>query len=225
MNKTYIFAAVGALIGAATGAGVGYAIAKKNYEHRLAVEVDSVRASYARYIRERKTPPDFKENYVEPEKVGEEVDDYIAIAGNYDTVIGKATESQNTDYTTYANPDKVETPDISRDDSSISESYSVDQGDRPYVIPDDEYYDDDECTRIEIYYFDDGFMTDEDYDPIEEPDKIISPEALRAFSRNDHQDEIFTRVDSRHCMYCIEKQGETWEETLKRHPIILETIR
>ena len=60
MNKTYIFAAVSALIGVATGAGVGYAIAKKNYDHRLAVEVDSVRASYARYIRERKTPPDFK---------------------------------------------------------------------------------------------------------------------------------------------------------------------
>ena len=215
MKKTYIFNVIAAVIGAAAGAGIGWYAANKYYDHKLAVEIDSVRASYARYIRERKTPPDYAKACLEDVK--EEVvpeDDSL-------------TKSDHVDYTKYYSEENSITPDISSEgDTSIDEDPEENNGDRPYVISEDDYYDyidNEDATPIGIFVFSEGFLTDEEYEPIEDPNKIITKEALRVFLANEEQDEMFTRVDSRNCIYCFEKQGLTWEETLKRHPIIMET--
>ena len=47
-------------------------------------------------------------------------------------------------------------------------------------------------------------------------------EAMRVFINNKDQDEIFTKSDARDCLYSICKQGETWEEFVQNHPIIIE---
>lgn len=224
MNKTYICAAISAIIGVAAGAGAGWYVAHKNYEIRLAKEVDSVRATYARCIRERNAEKKYSVNVYNSTGT---VDEPTDVSNN------EVDEFKDKDYTSYFDPSKTETPDISKDDDSISSGYYPDGSSEPRVIDEDEYYDEydnDAISNVEIYLFDkdfsidskDPFMTDDRYEPIEDPESIISKKDLLLFIESD-KDEIFTRSDSRNCIYCIEKQGETWAETLKRHPIILET--
>ena len=66
-------------------------------------------------------------------------------------------------------------------------------------------------------------MSDEDYEPIEDPNKIVQRADISKFLADDENDELFTKVDAKKCLYCISKQGETWDEVLRRHPFILET--
>lgn len=213
MNKTYIYAAIALLVGAAGGAATGVYISKKRYEARLAEEVDSVRASYTRYIRETREREWAEKNPdpVENDISSDEYTTYTAIAGNYALTIDKGAKEQNVDYTTYSDDSSDEGPDIPPSST-------------PVVVSEDYYYEnDDDYTKIEIYLFDDGFMSDEDYEPIEDPNKIVQKADISKFLADDENDEMFTKVDAKKCLYCISKQGETWDEVLRRHPFILET--
>lgn len=218
MNKTYIFSAVSFVIGVAVGGVSGVLIAKKKYEERLRTEVESVRDNY-----DRTYPLKTRDVVIEeeiPETTDATSDTDIFENKNYEAEIAKASYSQRTDYTSFYDSEKsVESPGI----PDPVDTVPVSSPERPYVIPDDVYYDDEDTTKIELFLFDNGLITDDAWDPVEEPEKIIPPEALRAFMLNEDQDEIFTKSDARDCMYAIEKQGETWEEFLKNHPIIKET--
>ena len=212
MNKTYIYAAIALLVGAAGGAATGVYISKKKYEARLAEEVESVKVSYSRYIRE------CREKSSEDTPAHEDVDDpqeyttYTAIAGNYALALEKGASEQTVDYTSYA------------DETNSSESPDISHSSTPVVVSEDYYYEnEDDYTKIEIYLFDDGFMSDEDYEPIEDPNKIVQKADISKFLSDDENDELFTKVDAKKCLYCISKQGETWDEVLRRHPFILET--
>lgn len=212
MNKTYIYAAIALLVGAAGGAATGVYISKKRYEARLAEEVESVKVSYTRYIRE------CREKSSEDTLAHEDVDDpqeyttYTTIAGNYDLALEKGAAEQTVDYTSYA------------DETDSSGNPDIPPSSTPVVVSEDYYYEnEDDYTKIEIYLFDDGFMSDEDYEPIEDPNKIVQKADISKFLADDENDEMFTKVDTKKCLYCISKQGETWDEVLRRHPFILET--
>lgn len=215
MNKTYIYAAIALVVGAAGGAATGVYISKKRYEARLAEEVESVKASYTRYIRE------CREKSSENTPVHEDVENdddlqeyttYTAIAGNYALSLEKGAAEQTVDYTSYT------------DESDSSRNPDIPPSSTPVVVSEDYYYEnEDDYTKIEIYLFDDGFMSDEDYEPIEDPNKIVQKADISKFLADDENDELFTKVDAKKCLYCISKQGETWDEVLRRHPFILET--
>lgn len=215
MNKTYIYAAIALVVGAAGGAATGVYISKKRYEARLAEEVESVKASYTRYIRE------YREKSSENTSAHEDVENdddlqeyttYTAIAGNYALSIEKGAAEQTVDYTSYA------------DESDSSRNPDIPPSSTPVVVSEDYYYEnEDDYTKIEIYLFDDGFMSDEDYEPIEDSNKIVQKADISRFLADDENDELFTKVDAKKCLYCISKQGETWDEVLRRHPFILET--
>ena len=212
MNKTYIYAAIALVVGAAGGAATGVYISKKRYEARLAEEVESVKVSYTRYIRENRekssddTP--IREYVADPQ----EYTTYTAIAGNYALTLEKGAAEQTVDYTSYA------------DETDSSGNPDIPPSSTPVVVPEDYYYEnEDDYTKIEIYLFDDGFMSDEDYEPIEDPNKIVQKADISKFLADDENDELFTKVDAKKCLYCISKQGETWDEVLRRHPFILET--
>lgn len=211
MNKTYIYAAIALVVGAAGGAATGVYISKKRYEARLAEEVESVKVSYTRYIRECRE----KSSENTPQETVEEPSEYTtytAIAGNYALNIEKGAAEQNVDYTSYA------------DESDSSGNPDIPASSTPVVVSEDYYYEnEDDYTKIEIYLFDDGFMSDEDYEPIEDPNKIVQKADISKFLADDEHDELFTKVDAKKCLYCISKQGETWDEVLRRHPFILET--
>ena len=198
MNKTYIYAAIALVVGAAGGAATGVYISKKRYEARLAEEVESVKVSYTRYIRE------CREKSSEDTPAHEAVDDpqeyttYTAIAGNYALALEKGAAEQTVDYTSYA------------DETDSSGNPDIPPSSTPVVVSEDYYYEnEDDYTKIEIYLFDDGFMSDEDYEPIEDPNKIVQKADISKFLADDENDELFTKVDAKKCLYCINKQGVT----------------
>lgn len=215
MNKTYIYAAIALVVGAAGGAATGVYISKKRYEARLAEEVESVKASYTRYIREcreKSSENTSAHEDVENDDDLQEYTTYTAIAGNYALSIEKGAAEQTVDYTSYT------------DESDSSRNPDIPPSSTPVVVSEDYYYEnEDDYTKIEIYLFDDGFMSDEDYEPIEDPNKIVQKADISKFLADEENDELFTRVDAKKCLYCISKQGETWDEVLRRHPFILET--
>lgn len=215
MNKTYIYAAIALVVGAAGGAATGVYISKKRYEARLAKEVESVKASYTRYIRECREKSSEKTSAhedVENDDDLQEYTTYTAIAGNYALSIEKGAAEQTVDYTSYT------------DESDSSRNPDIPPSSTPVVVSEDYYYEnEDDYTKIEIYLFDDGFMSDEDYEPIEDPNKIVQKADISKFLADEENDELFTKVDAKKCLYCISKQGETWDEVLRRHPFILET--
>lgn len=215
MNKTYIYAAIALVVGAAGGAATGVYISKKRYETRLAEEVESVKASYTRYIREcreKSSENTSAHEDVENDDDLQEYTTYTAIAGNYALSIEKGAAEQTVDYTSYT------------DESDSSRNPDIPPSSTPVVVSEDYYYEnEDDYTKIEIYLFDDGFMSDEDYEPIEDPNKIVQKADISKFLADDENDELFTKVDAKKCLYCISKQGETWDEVLRRHPFILET--
>lgn len=212
MNKTYIYAAIALVVGAAGGAATGVYISKKRYEARLAEEVESVKASYTRYIRENREKSSDKTPIHEYVADPQEYTTYTAIAGNYALSLEKGAAEQTVDYTSYA------------DETASSVNPDIPPSSTPVVVPEDYYYEnEDDYTKIEIYLFDDGFMSDEDYEPIEDPNKIVQKADISKFLADDENDELFTKVDAKKCLYCISKQGETWDEVLRRHPFILET--
>lgn len=215
MNKTYIYAAIALVVGAAGGAATGVYISKKRYEARLAEEVESVKASYTRYIREcreKSSENTSAHEDVENDDDLQEYTTYTAIAGNYALSIEKGAAEQTVDYTSYT------------DESDSSRNPDIPPSSTPVVVSEDYYYEnEDDYTKIEIYLFDDGFMSDEDYEPIEDPNKIVQRADISKFLADDENDELFTKVDAKKCLYCISKQGETWDEVLRRHPFILES--
>lgn len=212
MNKTYIYAAIALVVGAAGGAATGIYISKKRYEARLAEEVESVKASYTRYIRECREKSSDKTPVHEHVADPQEYTTYTAIAGNYALSLEKGAAEQTVDYTSYT------------DESDSSRNPDIPPSSTPVVVSEDYYYEnEDDYTKIEIYLFDDGFMSDEDYEPIEDPNKIVQKSDISKFLADDENDELFTKVDAKKCLYCISKQGETWDEVLRRHPFILET--
>lgn len=231
MNKTYIYAAISFVTGIAAGSVAGWFVSKKRYETMLEEQVESVKDIYARAFlniddEDNAHNSDILKNVAkEAFEQKRNHDEYIEIAGNYDSEIKKASNNQAVDYTkAYSDKDSIDDFPEATEDDCIPE---INSPDYPRVLDDEEYYEiidnDESWSKLEINLFDDGMITDEMYDPIEEPYKVIPKNALEAFMKNDKEYEIFTISESRHCVYSIMKAGQTWTEYLKAHPIVMET--
>lgn len=218
MSKSHIAACVAFSLGALVGACAGYFVSKKKYEERLNREVDSVRNTYKQYYTSKKYNTSLDDPDDNPPKV------YVNDTP-VETDISTPIPEKNLDYSTYFDKTKQYTGDLDDFPEYDPKEELIPMGDPSYprVISPDEYYENEEYTKLEICLFDDGMMTDDAWDPIEEPRKIISNEDLQAFMEQDEEDEIFTVCDARRCLYAIEKQGQTWTLFLKNNPIIIET--
>lgn len=227
MKKAAI-AAIAMIFGAVIGGGAAYAYATYEYEKRMVKELDSYkRALDALDMPDEKdesddtVAPDAKTDISEDVPVKSEEHVYENLAGNYDREIAMAMEDQPVDYTEYAIKQSKDYIKHAIADP-IEDSENDHDPAKPYVITDEEYYDDDEYTKIELFLFDDYLLTDEFWDPLEEPEKIVPMADLKKFIEDKDEDELFTKSDSRRCLYNICKQDETWDDFVRRHPIILE---
>ena len=227
MKKAAI-AAIAMIFGAVIGGGAAYAYATYEYEKRMVKELDSYkRALDALDMTDEKdesddtVKPDAKTDISEEPPVKKDPSDYEEIVQNYDREIAIAVEDQPVDYTEYAIKQSKDYIKHAMADP-IEDSENDHDPAKPYVITDEEYYDDDEYTKIELFLFDDYLLTDELWDPLEEPEKVVPMADLKKFIENKDEDELFTKSDSRRCLYNICKQDETWDDFVRRHPIILE---
>ena len=217
MNKTAV-AFVAMIFGAVIGGGLAYVYATQEYEKRMRKELDSYKRALDALDMQETTVEDEPENDISEETPQGTV--YEEMAHNYDREIAIAAEDQPIDYTEFA---VKQSRDYIRNaiNDPVEDSENDHDPEKPYVISDEEFYDDEDYTKIELFLFDDYLLTDEFWDPLEEPEKVIPMKDLKKFVE-DEEDEIFTRSDSRRCIYTITKQDETWDEFVKRHPVILE---
>lgn len=218
MKKAAI-AAIAMIFGAVIGGGAAYAYATYEYEKRMRKELDSYKRALDALDMQEATVEDEPENDISEETPHGTV--YEEMAHNYDREIAIAAEDQPIDYTEFA---VKQSRDYIRNaiNDPVEDSENDHDPEKPYVISDEEFYNDEDSTKIELFLFDDYLLTDEFWDPLEEPEKVIPMADLKKFVEDNEEDEIFTRSDSRHCIYTITKQDETWDEFVKRHPIILE---
>lgn len=223
MSKVYIYAAGAFLAGLATGALTAWKFANEKAQRDLEEKLKSVKDDYKElYSRimitdespEKDNPEDTSENFTEKDRT-----EYESFAGNYNP------NSKKVDYTSYSSSDKTPEEPADEKDEDDPDIYRNDPS-RPRVITAEEYYDEPDMNKISICLFEDDenpVLTDDVWDPLEEPYKVITKEDLEEFLAQDDDDEIFTVCEARNCMYSIEKQGQNWGTFLKHNPIIIET--
>lgn len=200
MSKGYFTLLVSFALGAASGSAIAWIISNEKAQRDFEQKLNSVREEYKKYYSNQ-TVEEHDDDYHDSDFIEDQVSDgdvnsYSSLAKAYDEPI---------DYTAFSQAND-------------------DQG--PVVITSEEYSEEEEYTKLEINFFEDGesyILTDETYDPIDDISKIVSKRDLEEFIYQSDEDELFTKCESKKCMYSIMKNGITWEEFLRGHPIILDT--
>lgn len=223
MSKVYIYAAGAFVAGLAAGALATWKFANEKAKADFDEKLESVRNDYkdlySRIMVSEDKPSDEPKDANDEKKVEitqKDVNTYELYAGTYD---------KNVDYTSYSKDNAVEESSSEEDEDDSPDIYRNDPS-RPRVISDEEYYDEPDMNKLSICLFEDDenpVLTDDAWDPLEEPYKVITKEDLEMFLAQDDVDEIFTVCEARNCMYSIEKQGQNWDTFLKHNPIIIET--
>jgi len=178
MNKT-----IGYLAAFAAGAAAGFLTArqllKMKYRKQADEEVASVKEAYER--RE-------KEKAAAVEKQEQEV---LKMASSYDDLKDEADEAA-TVITSYK--------DILERSNYVPQQWET-PPDKPYVISEDELGSMEDYDIIYRLYFADGVLTDDQFEPIDEPAFM---RALKDWVHKD-EDEIWLRNDARKCDYDVTK--------------------
>ena len=225
MNKTYILAAAaGAIVGAVASGIATYFVFKKKFDEELDARTESVKKAYkgalSDYIHDKNDREEEKIlNFTNPHPEIKKT--YETLAGNYDTEIGKASAHQRVDYATISQRPVDE--GVPEDHPDVPEDLDPTDPARPYVISPEEFAEDEDCTKIEVFLFNDGHLADDFGDPLEEVGKVVPLDELEKFKNDPDTHELFTKSDARECMYTITKMDYTWEEYLAEHQFLKET--
>lgn len=161
------------IMGAAVGSvGTWYCI-KKKYEELAQEEIDSVKEVFAKREKEFKSEAVTKNSNEKPS-----IKEYTEIL-----------EKQG--YINYSemNTDK-------------SEEVSAMQATKPYVIPPEQFGDNEDYEQISLTYYADQILADENDEIVEDVEETVGFESLSHFGEYE-DDSVFVRNDERKCDYEI----------------------
>lgn len=196
MNKTIGMTAA-FLLGAAAGAAGAWYILRERYAQIAQEEIDSVKAVFSRQRHESKQEDISDEA---PEKEPNRATDMVK----------QETESliEKLDYTTYSKPD---ISDLAQQVKKEEEMHK----DHPYLIAPEEYGEyGDEYELIEMTFYRDKIVADDNMDLVEDVDDVIGFESLNHFE--DYEgDSIFVRNDRLKCDYEVILDERTYADALK----------
>lgn len=174
-------------VGAAVGSAVTWKLMKDRYEQLVREDRDSMREYYERKYS------------VEKEEVSEdepEPDDTQVAIEDYETILNKSG------YTDYSN---VET------------QKEVDDVEKPYVISPNEFGELHGYQIRSLIYFEDGVLTDDDYELIEDVDDIVGCDSLNQFGVYE-EDSVFVRNDRLEADYEILLDPRKYSDVVNKHP-------
>lgn len=179
MNNKAIFV-VAFSVGMAVGSvGTWYCV-KKKYEELAQEEIDSVKQVFSKREKELKGD-EIKKNIAENVKAGEQEKTM--------SIKEYASFLQKQGYTNYSDTNEAENKE---------ETKSV----KPYVIPPEQFGEIEEYDRIELTYYADHILADENDDIVEDVEEAIGFESLSHFGEYE-DDSVFVRNDERRCDYQI----------------------
>ena len=193
MNKSTLSNFLFFAAGAAIGSVVTWKFIKTKYEQIAQEEIDSVKAVYCPHDDEPES--ETPDNTVE----GGYVPNASDLNSYAETLASKG-------YTDYANAkDGVV--------NTTKPAEEVDDMERPYVISYEDFGELDGYNIVSLMYFNDGVLTDSQYEPIDDADSIIGLESLEHFG-DEEEDSVFVRNDKRKTDYEILKDERNYADLL-----------
>lgn len=202
MNKTLTYAAT-FLLGAAAGAAGSWYILKTKYAQIAQDEIDSVKEVFSKKMAERNTQ--LKENHpITEEQSADEPKEESQRLKIYSNLVEKQ------DYTSYSSDMKNPEVEKQEETETVLEP-------RPYVIPPEEFGEFHEYEQIELTFFRDQILVDDQFELLEDVDNVVGFESLSHFGEYE-DDSVFVRNDRLKCDYEILLDGRTYSEARKEKP-------
>lgn len=193
MSNRSLFS-LGFIIGAASGATVAWYLLKDKYETLAQEEIDSVKEVFARREQEMKDETvkrNVAEGIKDSDRTKPDLKEY-------------AEQLKKNGYTRYS--------DLSADDGGVSDKQT-----KPYVIPPEQFGDNEEHEQISLTYYADGVLADENDEVIEDVEDAVGIDSLNHFGEYD-DDSVFVRNDARKCDYEILLDQRTYSEVAEEMP-------
>lgn len=88
--------------------------------------------------------------------------------------------------------------------------------DKPYIIPESEFSELEGYNVETLYYYEDGVLTDDQNNIIDDVDDIVGEETLSEFEENEDCDSIYVRNDKLKCDYEILRDMGRYSEQYPR---------
>lgn len=193
MSNRSLFS-LGFIIGAASGATVAWYLLKDKYETLAQEEIDSVKEVFARREQEMKDETvkrNVAEGIKDSDRTKPDLKEY-------------AEQLKKNGYTRYS--------DLSADDGGVSDKQT-----KPYVIPPEQFGDNEEHEQISLTYYADGVLADENDEVIEDVEDAVGIDSLNHFG--EYEDgSVFVRNDARKCDYEILLDQRTYSEVAEEMP-------
>lgn len=193
MSNRSLFS-LGFIIGAASGATVAWYLLKDKYETFAQEEIDSVKEVFARREQEMKDETvkrNVAEGIKDSDRTKPDLKEY-------------AEQLKKNGYTRYS--------DLSADDEGVSDKQT-----KPYVIPPEQFGDDENYDQISLTYYADGVLADENDEVIDDVEETVGIESLNHFGEYE-DDSVFVRNDTRKCDYEILLDQRTYSEVAEEMP-------
>lgn len=193
MSNRSLFS-LGFIIGAASGATVAWYLLKDKYETLAQEEIDSVKEVFARREQEMKDETvkrNVAEGIKDSDRTKPDLKEY-------------AEQLKKNGYTRYS--------DLSADDEGVSDKQT-----KPYVIPPEQFGDDENYDQISLTYYADGVLADENDEVIEDVEDAVGIDSLNHFGEYE-DDSVFVRNDARKCDYEILLDQRTYSEVVEDMP-------
>ena len=193
MSNRSLFS-LGFIIGTASGATVAWYLLKDKYETLAQEEIDSVKEVFAR-----------REQKMKDETVKRNVAEGIKDSDRTKPDLKEYAEQlKKNGYTRYS--------DLSADDEGVSDKQT-----KPYVIPPEQFGDDESYDQISLTYYADGVLADENDEVIDDVEETVGIESLNHFGEYE-DDSVFVRNDARKCDYEILLDQRTYSEVVEDMP-------
>lgn len=193
--------------GAAIGSAVTWKVLKTKYDRLIQEEIDSVKEAFSdRFDTEDDDQPETEED--EEEHSSEQINENIS---RLDEILDEE------EYFTEAEKDEYE---------KIASNYTSAKGGvedmdftikPPYVISPFDFGELDDFNQIELTYYLDGILEDEDYHIITDADELIGPDALTTFGEYE-DDSVFVRNERLSTDFQILKDYRTYDEAKSIRP-------
>lgn len=193
MSNRSLFS-LGFIIGAASGATVAWYLLKDKYETLAQEEIDSVKEVFARREQEMKDETvkrNVAERIKDSDRTKPDLKEY-------------AEQLKKNGYTRYS--------DLSADDEGVSDKQT-----KPYVIPPEQFGDDENYDQISLTYYADGVLANENDEVIKDVEDAVGIDSLNRFGEYE-DDSVFVRNDARKCDYEILLDQRTYSEVVEDMP-------
>lgn len=207
MNKNYIYIF---LIGVVSGVVPAWYITKKKYERVAQEEIDSVKEEFRK--KTDKLCKKYDSEHVEKGDKPETADHKTVVDGE---ILAYKRDTSRVDYTRFSKdpPEEV-----------IVEvgSPNMPPEAKPYIIPPEDFGFED-YEPITLTYYKDGVLTDEDDEPVENPDDIVGSDYDSHFGEFDH-DVVYVRNERMKCDYEILRDERRYGEIVEQKPYLADKL-